>query len=102
MTRRPPESKTLNRAVFCGLRFAILVVLLGLAIQTDAQAQSISCPLSAQKPMLLFQMFFGRSVPNRGPVTSREWNAFLRQSVKMCIRDRCSAIVTVLPVGGRW
>jgi hypothetical protein len=48
--------------------------------------------------MLLFQMFFGRSVPNRGPVTSREWNAFLRQSVTPRFPDG----FTVYDAYGQW
>jgi len=31
--------------------------------------------------MIVVQLFFGLSVPHRGPVTAEEWNSFLRQTV---------------------
>jgi hypothetical protein len=98
MTVWSPGSKTLMRPVRCGLRYAICGMLLGLAAETGAQAQSISCPLSEQQPMLVLQMFFGLSVPNRGPVTSREWSAFLRQSVTPRFPDG----FTVYDAYGQW
>lgn len=82
----------------CRLRYAGCLLLCGLALATAAPAQSISCPLAAQKPMLLFQLFFGRSVPDRGPVTAREWSTFLRQNVTPRFPDG----FTVYDAYGQW
>jgi Protein of unknown function (DUF3574) len=60
------------RAVLC---------LLVLAGAMDANAQTQSCPLAGQNPMLVVQLFFGLSAPHRGPVTAKEWNSFLQQTV---------------------
>jgi Protein of unknown function (DUF3574) len=59
---------------------AVLCIML-LAAATDANAQTESCPLAGQKPMIVVQLFFGLSVPHRGPVTAKEWNSFLQQTV---------------------
>jgi hypothetical protein len=68
-----------NRRTAGNLRAALCVMLLGAAI--DANAQTESCPLAGQKPMIVVQLFFGLSVPHRGPVTAKEWNSFLQQTV---------------------
>ena len=34
------------------------------------------CPLPGQKSMAMAQLFFGLSVPGRGPVTTNEWRKF--------------------------
>jgi hypothetical protein len=61
------------------LRAALCLMLLAVAV--DANAQTDTCPLAGQKPMIVVQLFFGLSVPHRGPVTAKEWNSFLRQTV---------------------
>jgi hypothetical protein len=63
-----------------GIMRAALCMLL-LAGAMDANAQTESCPLAGQKPMIVVQLFFGLSVPHRGPVTAKEWSSFLRQTV---------------------
>jgi uncharacterized protein DUF3574 len=98
MIRWSPGSVELIRPIACGLKCAICAILLSLAIATGAEAQSISCPLAEQKPMLVFQLFFGRSVPNRGPVTATEWSTFLRQSVTPRFPDG----FTVYDAYGQW
>lgn len=43
---------------------------------TPAFAQPSPCPLAGQKPMLVAQLFFGRSIPHRAPLTDAEWARF--------------------------
>jgi hypothetical protein len=71
-------SKVRRRTI--GHARAVLCLLL-LAGAMDANAQTQSCPLAGQNPMLVVQLFFGLSVPHRGPVTAKEWNSFLQQTV---------------------
>jgi uncharacterized protein DUF3574 len=68
-----------NRRTVGNLRAALCIMLFAAAM--DANAQTESCPLAGQKPMIVVQLFFGLSVPHRGPVTAREWNSFLQQTV---------------------
>lgn len=68
-----------NRRTIGHLHAVLCIILLAAAM--DANAQTESCPLDGQKPMIIVQLFFGLSVPDRGPVTAKEWNAFLRQTV---------------------
>ena len=68
-----------NRRSVGNLRAALCVMLLGAAM--DANAQTEPCPLAGQKPMIIVQLFFGLSVPHRGPVTAKEWSSFLQQTV---------------------
>jgi hypothetical protein len=68
-----------DRAAIGIVRAALCMMLLAGAM--DANAQTESCPLAGQKPMMVVQLFFGLSVPHRGPVTAKEWNSFLRQTV---------------------
>jgi hypothetical protein len=68
-----------NRPIGGIMRAALCVMLLAGAM--DANAQTESCPLAGQKPMIVVQLFFGLSVPHRGPVTAKEWSSFLRQTV---------------------
>jgi hypothetical protein len=66
-----------------GLRSVVHVcaVLLALVGEGDLYAQSAACPFPDQQPMLVIQLFFGRYVPHRSPVTAAEWNDFLRHHV---------------------
>jgi hypothetical protein len=59
----------------------ILTLVVAIAVGRNAAAEESSCPLENQQPMLIVQMFFGQSIRNRGPVTVKEWNSFLRQTV---------------------
>lgn len=69
-----------------------------LAVGGNALAQEAACPLPDQKPTLVVQMFFGQSIRNRGPVTKKEWNAFLRQTVTPRFPDG----FTVYDAYGQW
>ena len=39
-------------------------------------AESASCPLAAQKPMVQIELYFGRSIAGRAQVSDAEWEAF--------------------------
>ena len=63
-------------------------------------ASCAGCGLSVPgpKPMLVTQLFFGRSVPHRGPVTAGEWSRFLREHVTTLFPDG----FTVYDGYGQW
>jgi hypothetical protein len=48
-----------------------------LAIGGAAQAASSACLLHSEHPMVEAQLFFGREIDNRGPVTEKEWSDFV-------------------------
>ena len=39
------------------------------------------CLLPGQSPLIIAQLFFGRDVPGRGPVTDSEWSEFATRVV---------------------
>src|SRR5690348_5139597 len=57
-----------------------LVLFLAIAALVSLSAcvtwQPASCPLAAQRPMLQIELYFGRSIPGRAPVSDAEWEAF--------------------------
>jgi hypothetical protein len=77
---------------------ALAIALIVLATPQNSAAQELSCPLANEKPMLVTQLFFGLSIRGRGPVTRREWTAFVRQNVA----PRFPAGFTVYEAEGRW
>jgi hypothetical protein len=42
-----------------------------------AASVAASCPLASEKPMVEAQLFFGRDIAGRGPVTDAEWTDFV-------------------------
>jgi hypothetical protein len=44
-------------------------------------AMAPQCPLPQQAPMLVTQMFFGRDIAGRGPLTDREWGGFVAGTI---------------------
>jgi hypothetical protein len=68
------------------------------ALSHGVHAQEAACPFPDQKPMLVVQMFFGRSVPHRHPVTAAEWNNFLKRTVTPLFPDG----FTVYDAYGQW
>jgi hypothetical protein len=42
-----------------------------------AASMTASCPLASEKPMIEAQLFFGRDVAGRGPVSDTEWTEFV-------------------------
>ena len=46
------------------------------ACSTTRPAWPALCPLAAQKPMVMIELYFGRSIPGRALVSDAEWEAF--------------------------
>jgi hypothetical protein len=78
-------------------RAAACVLLLG-TLSQGVHAQEAACPFPDQKPMLVVQMYFGRTVPHRHPVTPVEWNEFLKRTVTPLFPDG----FTVYDAYGQW
>lgn len=49
--------------------------------QGQAQPQPYACLLPGEQRMLVAELFFGRSIPGRGPLTEAEWTEFAAQTV---------------------
>jgi hypothetical protein len=47
----------------------------------SAQPQSYRCLLPTEKRMLVAELFFGRDIPGRAPLTEAEWRAFAAEIV---------------------
>jgi Protein of unknown function (DUF3574) len=60
---------------------ACAAAMLFLASGQVAAARETACPFANQKPMLIVQLFFGRNVTDRGPISAKEWRAFLARTV---------------------
>jgi len=98
MTIKKRKTKpTRSRNEFRWRGFISLILLAG-AYAGSVRAQEAVCPFPGQKPMLVIQMFFGRSVPHRHPVTSAEWSGFLKHSVTPLFPDG----FTVYDAYGQW
>lgn len=70
----------------------------GMLISPASMADETTCPLPGQTRALMVQMFFGLSIAHRGPVTTSEWNGFLRQTVTPRFPDG----FTVYDAYGQW
>lgn len=80
------------------MRPALLILLLALALEQGAHAQSGSCPLPQQTPTLVIELFFGQRIPGGGAVTSKEWRSFLARTVTPRFPDG----FTVYDAYGQW
>lgn len=58
------------------MRRAGLAILAWFVLCGAAQAAPSICPLRSERPMIEAQLFFGRQIDNRGPVTMKEWSDF--------------------------
>ena len=65
------------------LAFCCASALAACARVPDAGPVSIAerCPASSGGPLLVFELFLGRSIPRHGEVTDSEWDAFVDQVV---------------------
>jgi hypothetical protein len=59
---------------------AICAVLLTGCVPPSSRG-SMSCPAGMGPPMLMYQLYFGRSIPGIGDVTDRDWAGFLDRIV---------------------
>src|SRR5258708_10365762 len=80
---------------WCG-RPVLLAALLQASIR-PAVANPV-CPLPAEQPMSIVQLYFGRSIPGRGPLTDAEWSAF---ATRVLARNFPSGF-TVSDGDGQW
>lgn len=63
----------------------------------EADPPQTSCPYPA-KAMIAAQLFFGRDIPGREPVTEAEWSEFVSQTLAQQFPDG----FTVLDAAGNW
>jgi hypothetical protein len=66
-------------------RVAAVLVLLWLA--GCASREDASCVLPSQQKMAVAELFFGRDVPNRGPVSDAEWSDFAARTIAASFPD---------------
>ncbi len=72
---------------------------LALAAMVSACAPGTpTCLLPTQKPMILIDVYFGRDVPGRAPVSDAEWAAFARTQITPRFPDG----FTVIDAHGQW
>ena len=63
-----------------------------------AAAVDSQCPLNDQRGMVRIEFYFGRDVPDRGPVTEAEWSRFVADVVARQFPDG----FTVEDGSGEW
>src|SRR5438105_2253534 len=72
---------------------------LGLAlIALCGTAQAATCPVRDERPMIEAQLFFGRDIEGRGPVTKEEWSDFAAKVIAEDFPDG----FTVTDGAGAW
>ena len=54
-------------------RFAAILILVAVS---GCASEHGSCLLDSQQPMTIAELFFGRDIPGREPLTDREWSDF--------------------------
>ena len=62
------------------------------------QAAAPLCPLPGQERYTIAQLFFGRDIPGRGPLTDAEWDDFAARTITPQFPDG----FTVLDGAGQW
>jgi len=77
--------------------FAALLLLAGCAAPSENLPPS-ACLLPGQKPMLVAELFFGRNIPGRAPVSEGEWADFVAQVITPNFPDG----FTVFDGAGQW
>ena len=81
------------------MRRAIVVLLLTLAgCAAPASAELDSCLLPTQQRMVVAELFFGRSIPGRAPLSEAEWAAFAAE----ILTPNFPAGFTVFDGDGQW
>jgi hypothetical protein len=82
-------------------RSLVLLCALGLAAcgtLAPKQAAAPLCPLPGQERYAIAQLFFGRDIPGRGPLTDAEWDDFVARAVTPQFPDG----FTVTDGTGQW
>jgi hypothetical protein len=75
-----------------------LAVLAACAALASCAPPPAACLLPGQKPMLMIDLFFGRDIEGRGPVTDAEWADFTRTDITPRFPDGFS----VFDAHGQW
>jgi hypothetical protein len=50
-------------------------------LMLSGTAEAATCPVRGEKPMVEAQLFFGRDIDGRGPVTKEEWSDFAAKTI---------------------
>lgn len=82
-------------------RIIVLLCALGLAAcdtLAPKQAATPACPLPGEERYAIAQLFFGRDIPGRGPLTDAEWDNFVARAVTPQFPDG----FTVTDGAGQW
>lgn len=82
-------------------RIIVLLCALGLAAcDTFAPKQAAvpACPIQGQGRYAIVQLFFGRDIAGRGPMTDAEWNDFVARAIAPQFPDG----FTVTDGAGQW
>jgi len=82
---------------FLAVCTGLALVTLG-ACATDPVSPSDTCPRGTGSPALMFEVFFGRSVPGRGEVTQAEWRRFEEEVIVAHLPGG----YTILDASGAW
>lgn len=75
-----------------------LCALMVLAVATEVQARGRACLIADQKPMTVVQLFFGKSIPGREPLTDTEWSKFAEETLSVSF----PAGFTAYDADGQW
>ncbi len=73
------------------------LLLVAVALSGCAAAPQ-TCLLPSQKPMVLIDLYFGRDIPGRAPLTEAEWAGFARAQLTPRFPDG----FTVIDAQGQW
>ena len=76
-------------------RFAALLMLFAL---TGCASERAGCLLDSQHPMTVVELFFGRDIPGRGPLSDREWSDFATSVLSKEFPDG----FTIIDGDGEW
>ncbi|HEX9159989.1 MAG TPA: DUF3574 domain-containing protein [Rhizomicrobium sp.] len=76
-------------------RFAALLMLLALS---GCASERAGCVLDSQRPMTVVELFFGRDIPGRAPLSDREWSDFAASTLSREFPDG----FTVIDGDGEW
>jgi hypothetical protein len=76
-----PRRRSTGSLSAAAARRAVTMAVLLLPLAASACAPSVpgdrsSCLLPSQKPMVIAELFFGRDIPGRPPLTAAEWSEF--------------------------
>ncbi len=69
-----------------------------LLLAVAACARQPECLLPSERPMVLAQLFFGRDIPGRAPLTDMEWSDFTARVIATEFPDG----FTVIDGDGQW